>query len=67
MLIEILLSGCVITIFGAMIFSEWTSTPDPKLPKLIGWKGALQRADVLLAGCIGLCLGIIWLPALFFH
>jgi hypothetical protein len=65
MLIEILLSAAVIALLGGMILLEWNSPPEPQLPKLIGWKGALQRADVLLAACIGLCLAVIWLPALF--
>jgi hypothetical protein len=48
-----------------MILWEWMATPDPNYPKPVGWRATGERADVLLAGCIILCLVVVWLPLLF--
>jgi hypothetical protein len=64
MSIELLLSVAVIVLLGGMILSEWTATPDPNFPKPVGWRATAERADLLLSGCIGLCLIVVWLPLL---
>jgi hypothetical protein len=65
MSIELLLSAAVIVILGGMILWEWMATPDPNYPKPVGWRVTGERADVLLGGCIVLCLIVVWLPLLF--
>jgi hypothetical protein len=65
MTIELLLSPAVIVLLGGMILLERMATPDPKFPKPVGWRAIAERADLLLAGCIVLCLTIVWLPRLF--
>lgn len=65
MAIELWLSVVAVVFLGGMILQEWMATPDPKYPKAVGWRAIAQRADLLLAGCIILCLLITWTPALF--
>ena len=65
MSIELLLSVPVIVFLGGMILVERMATPDPNFPKPVGWRATAERADLLLAGCIVLCLLIVWLPRLF--
>jgi hypothetical protein len=65
MAIELLLSAAVIVVFGGMILAEWLLLPDPKDQRPVGWRAAIRRADLLLGGCIFLCLGVIWLPLFF--
>ena len=65
MTIELLLSPAVIILLGGMILVERMATPDPNFPKPVGWRAIAERADLLLAGCIVLCLLIVWLPRLF--
>jgi hypothetical protein len=65
MAIELIISVAVIGLLGGMILTERTSTPDPKYLKPVGWQAIAERADLLLAGCIVLCLVVTWLPLLF--
>lgn len=62
MLIENVLTILTITIFGCMIIFEKGSSPSPK--SFFDWRTKIQRGDTLLAGCLVLCLLLIWIPFL---
>jgi len=47
---------------GYLLLCEWIAVPDVNAKALEGRYSAFRRADLALAVCFVLGLGVIWLP-----